>query len=119
MQAKTQESLPIASNNSPYKPPKKTDSIDVTNFISNKGGPPVTYLVTGGGNTNSSNSVFGIVFYNQGARIGGVESKISNSTLTGGCGAVSDSPIHNRHGNHIVGNSISSSNVIFPKIDKF
>ena len=76
----------------------------------------MTYLVTGGGNTSSSNSVFGIVFYNQGGRTGGVESKIS--TLTSG-GALSDSRIHNRYSNHNVGNSISSSNVIFPKIDKF
>lgn len=117
MQAKTQESLPIAINKSPHQPPVRTDSIDVTNFISNKGGPPVTYLVTGGGNTNSSNSMFGIVFYNQGGRSGGVDSKIS--TLTGGAGGLSDSPIHNRYSNHNVGNSISSSNVIFPKIDKF
>ena len=116
MQAKTQESLLIAINNSPHQPAARTDSIDVTNFISNKGGPPVTYLVTGGGNTSSSNSVFGIVFYNQGGRSGGVESKIS--TLTGG-GGLSDSPIHNKYSNHNVGNSISSSNVIFPKIDKF
>ena len=73
-------------------------------------------VASASGQSTSTNSVFGIMLYNQNIRGGGGnESKTSNASIGGG--TLNESPSHMRQ-NHQVPNSISSSNIIFPKIDK-
>jgi hypothetical protein len=74
-------------------------------------------ITSASGQSTSTNSVFGIMLYNQNIRAGagGNESKTSNASI--GVLTLNDSPTPVRQ-NHQVANNISSNNIIFPKIDK-